>query len=40
MTFKRGSDIVIAYRGTDFDDIGDWMQDFFYGLVGYAGQEG
>lgn len=40
MTFKRGDDIVIAYRGTDFDDIGDWAQDLFYGLVGYAGQEG
>ena len=39
MTFKRGNDIVIAYRGTDFDDIGDWAQDIFYGLVGYAGQE-
>lgn len=40
MTFKRDNDIVIAYRGTDFDDIGDWTQDFFYGLIGYAGQEG
>lgn len=40
MTFKRENDIVIAYRGTDFDDIGDWAQDLFYGLVGYAGQEG
>lgn len=39
MTFKRGNDIVIAYRGTDFDDIGDWTQDFFYGLAGYSGQE-
>lgn len=39
MTFKRENDIVIAYRGTDFDDIGDWSQDIFYGLVGYAGQE-
>lgn len=40
MTFKKDNDIVIAYRGTDFDDIGDWTQDFFYGLIGYAGQEG
>lgn len=40
MTFKKDNDIVIAYRGTDFDDIGDWLQDFCYGLVGYAGQEG
>ena len=40
MTFKRDNNIVIAYRGTDFDDIGDWTQDFFYGLIGYAGQEG
>ena len=40
MTFKKGNDIVIAYRGTDFDDLGDWSQDLFYGLVGYAGQEG
>ena len=40
MTFKRGNDIVIAYRGTDFNDAGDWIQDLFYGLVGYAGQEG
>lgn len=40
MTFKKDNDIVIAYRGTDFDDIGDWLQDICYGLVGYAGQEG
>lgn len=40
MTFKKDNDIVIAYRGTDFDDIGDWSQDFCYGLLGYAGQEG
>lgn len=40
MTFKKDNDIVIAYRGTDFDDIGDWLQDLSYGLVGYAGQEG
>ena len=39
MTFKRGNDIVIAYRGTDFDDIGDWLQDICYGAIGYAGQE-
>ena len=39
MTFKNGNNIVISYRGTDFDDIGDWTQDIFYGLVGYAGQE-
>lgn len=39
MTFKRGNDIVIAYRGTDFDDIGDWLQDICYGTIGYAGQE-
>ncbi len=40
MTFKQGNNIVIAYRGTDFDDIGDWAQDLLYGIVGYAGQEG
>lgn len=40
MTFKKDNDIVIAYRGTDFDDIGDWLQDICYGIVGYAGQEG
>lgn len=39
MTFKRGNDIVIAYRGTDFDDIGDWLQDLKYGIAGEAGQE-
>lgn len=39
MTFKKGNDIVISYRGTDFDDIGDWTQDIMYGLIGYAGQE-
>lgn len=39
MTFKRGNDIVIAYRGTDFNDIGDWLQDLSYGLNGIAGQE-
>lgn len=39
MTFKKGNNIVIAYRGTDFDDIGDWTQDIMYGLIGYAGQE-
>lgn len=40
MTFKRGNDIVIAYRGTDFDDIGDWIEDLNYGLIGRSGQEG
>ena len=40
MTFKRDNDIVIAYRGTDFDDAGDWIQDLLYGLLGHAGQEG
>jgi hypothetical protein len=39
ITFKKDNDIVIAYRGTDFDDIGDWLQDMKYGLIGYAGQE-
>lgn len=39
MTFKRGDDIVIAYRGTDFDDVGDWLQDICYGAIGYSGQE-
>lgn len=39
MTFKKDNDIVIAYRGTDFDDIGEWFQDFCYAIVGYAGQE-
>ncbi len=24
-TYKRGNDIVIAYRGTDLTDIGDWL---------------
>lgn len=40
MTFKKGNDIVIAYRGTDFDDLGDWVQDILYGLVNTSGQEG
>lgn len=40
-TFKKGNDIVIAYRGTDFDDIGDWLQDIVgYGIIGRTGQEG
>lgn len=39
MTFKRDNDIVIAYRGTDFDDIGDWAQDIQYGVIGRSGQE-
>lgn len=39
MTFKRDNDIVIAYRGTDFNDLGDWMQDLSYGLLGRTGQE-
>ena len=39
MTFKRNNDIVIAYRGTDFDDIGDWAQDIQYGIIGRSGQE-
>lgn len=39
MTFKRNNDIVIAYRGTDFDDLGDWLQDITYGIAGKTGQE-
>lgn len=39
MTFKRDNNIVISYRGTDFNDAGDWIQDISYGIVGYAGQE-
>lgn len=39
MTFKKGNNIVIAYRGTDFDDPGYWIQDGKYMLLGYAGQE-
>lgn len=39
ITFQRDNDIVIAYRGTDFDDLGDWMQDLAYGIVGFTGQE-
>lgn len=38
MTFKRDNNIVIAYRGTDFDCLGDWLQDTAYAL-GEAGQE-
>lgn len=35
MTFRKGNNIVIAFRGTDFDDIGDWAQDLFgYGIAG------
>ena len=35
MTFRKGDNIVIAFRGTDFDDIGDWLQDFLgYLIVG------
>ncbi len=40
MTFKKDNTIVIAYRGTDMDDGGDWGQDFIgYGLFANAGQE-
>ncbi len=39
-TFKNGNNIVIAFRGTDFDDILEWMQDILgYGFIGYHGQE-
>lgn len=38
MTFKQDNNIVIAYRGTDFDCLGDWLQDTAYAL-GEAGQE-
>lgn len=38
MTFKKDNNIVIAYRGTDFDCLGDWLQDTAYAL-GEAGQE-
>ena len=33
MTFRKGDNVVIAFRGTDFDDIGDWLQDFLGYLV-------
>lgn len=39
MTFQRGNDIVIAYRGTDFDDLAEWGQDIAYGLLGATFQE-
>lgn len=39
MTFKKDNDIIISYRGTDFDDLGDWLQDLSYGLAGRCGQE-
>lgn len=32
-TFKRGKDIVIAYRGTDLTDIADWL---INDAIGYA----
>lgn len=39
MTFKNDNNIVISYRGTDFEDVGDWTQDICYGLIGATGQE-
>ena len=35
MTFRKDDSVVIAFRGTDFDDIGDWAQDVLgYGIAG------
>lgn len=30
VTFKKGNNYVIAYRGTDFPDLLEWVQDIFY----------
>lgn len=30
ITFKKGNNYVIAYRGTDFPDVAEWIQDILY----------
>lgn len=34
VTFKKGNNYVIAYRGTDFPDLFEWIDDFFYSING------
>lgn len=34
MTFKKGNNYVIAYRGTDYPDLYEWLQDVGYALTG------
>lgn len=34
VTFKKGSNYVIAYRGTDYPDLLEWLQDVAYALNG------
>ena len=34
ITFKKGNNYVIAYRGTDFPDLFEWIDDFAYAING------
>ena len=34
ITFKKGDNYVISYRGTDFPDVWEWLDDFAYALTG------
>ena len=34
ITFKKGNNYVIAYRGTDFPDLFEWLDNFAYALNG------
>lgn len=38
ITFKRGNNYVIAYRGTDFPDLYEWLTDFAYAVNGANNQ--
>lgn len=36
VTFKKGNNYVISYRGTDFPDVLEWLQDLTYALGKHA----
>lgn len=36
VTFKKGNNYVISYRGTDFPDVLEWLQDIAYALGKHA----
>lgn len=40
ITFKKGNNYVIAYRGTDYPDVLEWLQDVAYAVKGEHDQAG
>lgn len=40
ITFKKGNNYVIAYRGTDYPDVLEWLQDIAYAVQGEHDQAG